>query len=147
MQLRPAMNKKGQSVLSEYVMIFFVVIAALVAVTTFVQRGFEARIHDARDFMINAVANACDADCMKATGNAIAKEYEPYYAQMLSDVQQNADEKAGATKSGVNWSIGAIYTKTFSDTTKTISTGTQLPSECADGANPKPSYCANFNLK
>ena len=40
------MNKKGQSVFSEYVMIFFVVIAAAVAMTTFVQRSFEARLHD-----------------------------------------------------------------------------------------------------
>ena len=60
------MNNKGQSILSEYVMIFFVVIAAAVAMTIFVQRGFEARIHDARNFMINSVINSsvCDANCL-----------------------------------------------------------------------------------
>ncbi len=81
--MRRGMNNKGQAVLSEYVMIFFVVIAALVAMTTFVQRGFEARIHDARNFMINAVINSsvCDANCLAATGGNISYEYEPYYLQ------------------------------------------------------------------
>ena len=64
------MNNKGQTILSEYVMIFFVVIAAAVAMTVFVQRGLEARIHDARNFMITTVTNsgACDANCLNAAG-------------------------------------------------------------------------------
>ena len=41
------MNNKGQSVLSEHVMVFFVVVAALVAMTTYAQRAFEARIDGA----------------------------------------------------------------------------------------------------
>ena len=79
------MNNKGQSILSEYVMIFFVVIAAAVAMTVFVQRGFEARVHDARNFMIDSLINsgACDANCVQAAGGNIGHEYEPYYTQTL----------------------------------------------------------------
>ncbi len=132
------MNNKGQAILSEYVMIFFIVIAAVAAMTTFVQRGFEARIHDARNFMINSVVNsgACDANCLSATGavgNQIPYEYEPYYAQMLSDVGHNEQVNAGATTSSVNWSIGAVYTKSLNEETNTVSTSTQLPPKCANG--------------
>ena len=75
------MNNKGQTILSEYVMIFFVVIAAAVAMTVFVQRGFEARIHDARNFMIirwSTAASVTPIVC-NATGGNISYEYEPYY--------------------------------------------------------------------
>ncbi len=131
------MNNKGQAILSEYVMIFFVVIAAAVAMTTFIQRGFEARVHDARNFMINSVINsgACDANCLRATGaagNQIPYEYEPYYAQMLSDVGHNEEENAEAT-AGNAQVIGAIYTKSLNEETKTISTSSQLPPGCANG--------------
>ncbi len=127
------MNNKGQAVFSEYVMIFFVVVAAAVAMTTFVQRGFEARVHDARKFMIDSASNAL--------GSQIPYEYEPYYAQMLSDVGTNKQENTGATPSTVNWSIGAVYTKATNEATTTISTSKQLPPGCADGVNPKPSWC------
>ena len=132
------MNNKGQTILSEYVMIFFVVIGAAVAMTTFVQRGFEARIHDARNFMVNSVVNsgACDANCLKATGAAgkqIPYEYEPYYAQMLTNVGHSEQVNTGATTSGVNWSIGAVYTKAVNEATTTNSTSYQLPPGCVNG--------------
>ena len=135
------MNNKGQSILSEYVMIFFVVIAGVAAVATFVQRGLEARIHDARTFMINSVINsgACDANCVQAAGGNISYEYEPYYAQMLLDVGHNEQVNTGATTSAVNWSIGAVYTKSVNEAATINSASTQLP-PCAS-ANPVPSWC------
>ena len=113
------MNNKGQAVLSEYVMIFFVVIAAAVAMTVFVQRSFEARLHDERNFMINSVINsgACDANCLQATGGNIYYEYEPYYAQMLSDVQHNEQDNTGAT-TGNAQVMGVIYIKSINEGTK-----------------------------
>jgi len=136
------MNKKGQSILAEYVMIFFVAVAALVAMTLLVQRSFQARIHDARNYMTESVTNtgACDANCLAAagiTGNSIPHEYEPYYAQMLSDVQQNDIDNA-SIRQGNPQSIGAIYSKSVNHTTDTVSSSAQLPSGCANGANVIP---------
>ncbi len=136
------MGKKGQAVLSEHVMVFFMVIAAIVGVTTLVQRGLEARIHDARNFVVDSVNSVCDADCQAAAGNAVRYEYEPYYSQMLSDVQHNEENDLGTTR-GNSEVIGAIYYKNDSGSTKTISTSVQLPPQCADGTGPKPAYCAN----
>jgi len=128
------MNNKGQSILSEYVMIFFVVIAAAVAMTVFVQRGLEARVHDARNFMVDSVvkSGACDADCLKAAGGSISHEYEPYYAQMVSDVNHNQADTATAGQGNAQV-LGVTYTKNSKDTTKTITTSSQLPPGCADG--------------
>ena len=131
------MNNKGQAILSEYVMIFFVVIAALVAMTTFVQRGFEARIHDARNFMINSVTNsgACDANCLQATGGNIFYEYEPYYSIMAANVQKNQQDTTGATQA-----LGAVYTGSSNEATQTNSNSCQLPPCCS--ANPVPALCS-----
>ncbi len=143
------MNNKGQAILSEYVMIFFVVIAAVVAMTVFVQRSLEARVHDARNFMVDALVNsgACDTNCLNATGavgSQIPHEYEPYYAAMLSDVSHNQQENTGATASGVNWSIGAVYTKSLNEETQTNSFSVQSP-PCAS-ANPVPSWCGKSSV-
>ena len=126
-------------------MIFFVVIAAVVAMTVYVQRGVQAKIHDARNFMIDAVADnsVCDANCMLATGavgNHIAYEYEPYYAQMIADVANNAIQSTGAT-TGKPEVMGAEYLKKVNESARTMITSHQLPAGCADGINPKPSYC------
>jgi len=130
------MNNKGQSVLSEHVMIIFVVIAALVAMTTYVQRELQARMHDARNYMINSVINSevCDASCVQATGGNILYEYEPYYSKGFSVTKQDEKDYQGSTTGSRN-AIGVIYYKTLNETTATQSSSTQIPPECS-GANP-----------
>lgn len=129
------MNNKGQSILSEYVMIFFVVIAAATAMTTYLQRGFEARIHDARNFAVSSVisSNACDANCLQATGGSIAHEYEPYYTVTGAIVGQNAQDTVALTP-GSAQETGSKYVKSSKEATQTIANSIQLPA-CADGSN------------
>jgi len=130
----------GQAILSEYVMIFFVVIAAIVAMTVFVQRSLNARIHDARDFAISAVNGVCDANCQEAAGN-VTYEYEPYYTQLTAQSQQNQEQTFWATNGSANI-IGAVYGKIVNEATQANAVSGQLPPECA-GASP-PSWCANL---
>jgi hypothetical protein len=139
------MDNKGQTVLSEYVMIFFVVIAAAVAMTTYVQRALEARIHDERNFMIDSVtkSGACDASCLAATGatgGKIPYSYEPYYANMYSFVQQNQQDTTTAT-TGKAAVLGATYNKILNDNTQTGSTSCQLPPQCAGLSGALPCEC------
>ena len=116
-------------------MIFFVVIAAAVAITTYVQRGLEARVHDARNFMIDSVnqSGVCDANCMAATGNKIGYEYEPYYSLMFSDIKQNESDSTGAG-AGNSQVIGVKYYKSLNEETQSSSTSIQLPPGCTDAA-------------
>jgi len=129
------MNRRGQSVLSEHVMVFFVVIAAIVAITVFVQRSLEARINEAHNFMISSVndPSVCDSDCQAATGG-VTNEYEPYYQQAFSSVDQNSQDfhTTGAGSANV---IGAIYNKESNEQTQSNSFSIQLPAACG-GPNP-----------
>jgi len=134
------MNNKGQSILSEYVMIFFVVIAAATAMTVFVQRAFEARVHDAKDYAIDSLTSsgACDANCLQATGGNIAHEYEPYYTASVASVLQNQQEGTGLTPGNAQIT-GTIFNKATSEKTGTIGYSCQLPAECAN--NPTGCEC------
>jgi hypothetical protein len=137
------MNNKGQTILSEYVMIFFVVIAAAVAMTVFVQRGIEGRVHDARNSMINAIVSsgACDADCVQAAGGNIRYEYEPYYTQALSDVSQNQTDNRGA-RPGNPQVLGAAYFNSTNEETATTTFSCQFPPACANfTSGTLPCYC------
>ena len=125
------MNNKGQSIIAEYSMIVFIVIAALVAMTSFVQRTFQGRIHDARNYLINSVNTACDSNCQAASGG-VRYEYEPYYMQTYSLVQQSDNETTTATIGSAK-GIGAIYAKYMNQVTQsTVPNSCQLPPICAD---------------
>ena len=135
-------NNKGQSILSEHVMIFFVAVAAVTVMTTYVQRSLEARIHDVRNFVVNSANSACDANCQEATGNKISYEYEPYYTKMSTTARHNSSETHGITP-GKPRVIGSIYSKSNNEQTNSVSTSNLLPAECADAAN-RPAYCADL---
>lgn len=140
------MNDKGQSILAEHTMIFFVVIAALLAMTTYVQRAYEARIHDARNFMINAVLNSgvCDANCMAAAGGNVYLGYDPYYLQQVSGITSHARDKLGVT-SGKPIALGVIFNTTYNEASSTVATSLQIPPECMNGGNANwTSICANL---
>jgi hypothetical protein len=133
-------NNKGQAIMSEYVMIFFVVVAAAIAMTTYLQRAFEARIHEAKDFSINSVmsSSVCDANCMKATGGSISYGYEPYYSVMGSNLITGKEDFSGTTNGSANI-IGVKYINFTNEATNTISASDQLPPCC--NMNPVPGWC------
>ncbi len=91
-------GNKGQSSLSDYVVTFFIVIAAAVAMTTYIQRSLQAKTKDARDYMVGLAASECDSDCRAAagiSGNSIPREYEPYYGHVDSNTSRNSDVRTG----------------------------------------------------
>jgi len=124
---KPGRSHSGQAVFSEYMMVIFLAIGAIVAITVYVQRSFEARIHDARNFMVDSIANSsvCDANCLMATGN-ISHEYEPYYTQMAASSQQNQNQTFTATTGNANI-IGAIYGQLDREATQANAVTKQLP--------------------
>ena len=74
-------GKKAQS-LGEYTVITSLVVLAIMAMTYFMQRGFAARINDARDYMITTLepemAQVRFSRGWKPDGR-MRVEYEPYY--------------------------------------------------------------------
>ena len=103
---RAATNNKGQSSLPEYVVTFFVVVAAGVAMTTYIQRSLQAKMKDGRDYMIALAGNECDDACRaaaKINGSGIPGEYEPYYGRVDSHITRNSNANAALTGGENRW--------------------------------------------
>jgi hypothetical protein len=101
-------NNKGATSLAEYAVTVFLVIATITAMTTYVQRTLQARMRDARHYMVTNVSEACDpgycgpaADLKKYQVNVggitiekqkIGEQYEPYYAQVNAQVSSDREK-------------------------------------------------------
>ncbi|MBI3601834.1 MAG: hypothetical protein HY209_02970 [Candidatus Omnitrophica bacterium] len=122
-------RQQGVTSLAEYTMTFFLVIAVVVAMTTYIQRSLQARIRDARHYMIAAVSNQCDANCMNATGlagsNTIGEQYEPYYAAVNATVSADSLVRKGLLAPGVG-STGIFRAQT-NEQNQSASDSNQLP--------------------
>ncbi len=64
-------NNKGQGIAVQYVLTFFIVVGFVAAMSIYIRRVIQGRIHDARGFMVSTVNAVYE-------GNVYA-EYEPYY--------------------------------------------------------------------
>ena len=87
-------DKKGQSTV-EYAIVVGVVVAALVAMQTYVKRGLQARYHDGIQFLATETnINSTDNDV--TFGNTT--QYEPYYlsSSYITASDKNENENSGA---------------------------------------------------
>jgi len=127
-------GNKGQSSLPEYVATFFIVIAAVVAMTVYIQRSIQARIKDSRDHMVSVAAGECGPDCRAAagiSGSGIPREYEPYYGRVDSRTSRNSSVNADLA-GGADRADRQFY-KNTEETVETTSTSSQLPPGAAAG--------------
>jgi len=76
------LNKKAQST-AEYVIVLGLIVAAVVAMQTYVKRGMQGKIKDATDYTDPA-----------ATGVFKTKQYEPGYVQSTFQDQRSSEEQA-----------------------------------------------------
>jgi len=73
------LNRKGQNI-AEYSILIALVIAAAVAMQTYVKRGIQGRVVDAVDFA------GPDVTIEGETLSFTTKQYEPYYLDSAADV-------------------------------------------------------------
>jgi hypothetical protein len=71
-------NNKGQGIISEYSLFFFVVTAFVIAMTVYVKRTVQARIHGAERYVMQQVNTAMLNPANNLVGG-ISGQYEPYY--------------------------------------------------------------------
>ena len=89
-------NKKGQSTV-EYAIVVGVVVAALVAMQTYVKRGLQARYHDGIQFLANETnVNATDG----ITKLGSTKQYEPYYLSSSYETGSDKNESEASSTRG-----------------------------------------------
>lgn len=106
------LNRKAQSV-AEYVIVLGLIVAAVVAMQTYVKRGFQGRVKEAVDY----VENTDKPGVVTFSGG----QYEPYYLgssfnsdrdsdeteNLLTDGAVTRDIKEKSTRSG-SQTIGAV---------------------------------------
>ena len=97
-------------------MVFFLVVAMVTAMTIYFRRAVQARMHGARNAMLNTVLNRAGT---YFTGNILAG-YEPYYAQTVSEVRRGEDSETRLLEGGSS----GIFQKESNDST-TVTTQSQ----------------------
>jgi len=83
-------KRKGQNV-AEYAILIALVVGAIIAMQKFAQRGLQARVRDATQWMVEQGNDQIG----HSTG-----QYEPYYSQSEYDVYRESDE--AKTSKGMN---------------------------------------------
>lgn len=92
--------------MSEYVLLFFLVVGAITVMSIYVRRGVQARIRDTRKQMFNIVKERTG---LQFFGN-LEYEYEPYYINATTVVTTDINERKGLFQ-------GGSFRKDFDDTT------------------------------
>lgn len=82
MSFRILKSRRGQGSMIEYAVLFFIVIAAITAMSTYAKRAVQARVRSARNYMgiqVNGVYGAIYPN------RDLLIQYEPYYVHTASD--------------------------------------------------------------
>ncbi len=115
-------SNKGQTVTPEFVVIFFLAIAAVVASTVYIQRGLQARVRDARLYMVDMATSGCQsalgADCegLSTTTGKFKVEYETYYGQQQAEIGRTvADNKIFNTAAHAHETFQQTVTRSSSE--------------------------------
>jgi hypothetical protein len=108
-------EKKAQAVIGEYLLIFFLVIAMITAMSIYIRRTLQGRMRDARETMVQIVIDRAG----NVANGTVYREYEPYYLNSDTTVTRTAvmrDSLYGGGGTGFN-------RKSYDDTTavRTIS--------------------------
>ncbi len=110
--LRLFRNKKGQNT-AEYAIVIGLVIAAAIAMQTYIKRGINAKMKDGTDLLTDTTGTVTGAASLGQT-----QQYEPYYMQSDFSVNRGSSMDANASQGG-----GVVRTLNMEHTDRT---GTQV---------------------
>jgi hypothetical protein len=116
--------------MGEYAVMIAMVMAAIVAMTVYFKRAVQARIHDARDYMVNEVR-------MRTTGEFsgnLYTGYEPYYGNTLSTVSSRAEDQSVLLPGASS----GIFQKSYNQTTSMTVESETAPPRAFDLTTPPP---------
>ena len=111
------LSKRGQAVSGEYVVSVFIVVGALMLVSVFIKRTFQARARD--------ITAATADQASKVLGKKVSQEYEPYYTASAA----NTDTATGDTVRFGTFAGNAIFNQTTNMSRGTQGVSAQCPPE------------------
>jgi hypothetical protein len=99
--LKVLRNKKAQNT-AEYAILIALVVGAVVAMQSYVQRGLQARTRGTSLYMRDEISNAmkaADASMAASIGNT--GQYNPYYLDQQYETTRDSEETATAAPSNI----------------------------------------------
>jgi hypothetical protein len=87
--LRCLKEKKAQAIMGEYAMLFFLVMATVIAMMVYFKRAIQVRIYEAHNYMVEQAQSRTAGDF----NGTFYKEYEPYYANTSAIVTRDINEE------------------------------------------------------
>lgn len=115
-------NIRGQAIVGEFALVIFMILATIVAMTVYFKRGVQARIYDARNYMVEEVRSRTAG----SYDGPVLTEYEPYYVNTDATITRNVSD---ATSLSAGETSG-IFGQTFNEsTTADVVSETAPPSE------------------
>lgn len=123
-------TRRGQTVMPEYVVGFFLVIAAMVTLTVYVQRALQARARDAKIYMVDLASRGCAQagdGCLQAAGarnGELNYEYEPYYTKSSAVIERTQNESK-------TLEVNSVFRRNAREVTQVGSNSDQRPPEDA----------------
>lgn len=116
-------NTRAQ-IFVEYAFVIVIIVSVISAMAVYVRRALQARIRDARNSMIQAVADQYNSTAGFGVANyMISNEYEPYYSQAESEAVHDSGERA-ALQAG---KPSGLFLKDFDSTSGVQTNSEQLP--------------------
>lgn len=127
--LRLSNNNKAQARMTEYAVLIAMVMAVIVTMTVYFKRGLQARIHDARDYMLEEIHSETRGSGFD--GNLYVG-YEPYYGNTSAIVARDVDDHS-LLEPGAS---SGIFTKNYGLTVRTMANSETAPPREAMGTTP-----------
>ena len=112
--------------MAEYLLIFFLVVAAMSAMSIYFKRLLQARLRDARMYMVNDVmarTNVLDSSGNAYYNGVLYYDYEPYYTETDSTIERITNDE-DRVLSGIG---SGRYQKVVDESTTIDTQSTTLP--------------------
>jgi hypothetical protein len=122
-------NHRGQATVMEYVMMFFLVSALMAAMSLYVKRAVQARMRDARRYMVLQVNAVYTGNI--ALGN-LTLGYEPYYLDSVTYRSQDTDDTLSLIGSTLPTASSGIFQAEYDEVTRSRVFSNTAPPRNAD---------------
>ena len=112
-------NRCRAQIFAEYAFVIVIIVVVISAMAVYVRRALQARIRDARNTMIQTVADHYNG----VANYTIFSEYEPYYLQTRTEAANDSAEQTSLLGGG---STG-VFLRQPNSTTRAQTNSEQLP--------------------
>ncbi len=117
-------RQQGTVSISEYILVFILVVAVVAAMAVYIQRSLQGRLRDGRHYAMTKFREECVRTNCVGTGE-VGEQYEPYYLQSKANIATDSLKHKGLMTSKLGSS--GIFVARTSSNNQSNAQATQLP--------------------